>query len=199
MVGDACFFDRIAADWDATRAADEEKISRLVNMIGLGPGARVLDAGSGTGILLPFIKNITGSQGQITAVDFSAKMLAIAQAKYAGLGGIEFVVADIMSFMTDNLYDAIVCFNFFPHIKDKHLFFQHMRNILVEKGILTIMHDLSREQVNAIHGGTAAVQDDRLAAAATVCEWLTAAGYNVVNVIDGNDCYFIKAAKSSQQ
>lgn len=189
------FFDKIASCWDRTRLADNGKITQLVEMIGLKPGFKVLDAGSGTGILLPFIKQAVGPDGQITAVDFSANMLAKAEKKYGGLGGITFAVADIMGFVSDNAFDAVLCFNFFPHIKDKPRFMNHMRSHLREGGCLVIMHDISRQQVNAIHQGSEVVKNDRLAPGETVCGWLTAAGYQVARLIDIDDRYFIKAVK----
>ncbi|QDR79062.1 class I SAM-dependent methyltransferase [Sporomusa termitida] len=195
-MGDELFFDRIAGQWDATRAADAGKIGKLVELIGIAPGSRVLDAGSGTGVLLPYIHKVVGNEGQITAVDFSANMLQQAKTKYAALRNIEFVVADIMNFSTAPGFDHVICFNFFPHVKNKSLFLQHIRNALNSGGMLTIMHDLSRQQVNAVHQASAAVKEDRLACGETVSQWLTGAGYEVICRIDDSDCYFIKARKT---
>lgn len=191
------FFDKIASCWDSTRAVDSPKITELVKMIGLEPGFSVLDAGSGTGVLLPFIKEVVGVTGKITAVDFSANMLAKAEAKYASLGGISFAVADIMEFIPENgIVDAVVCFNFFPHIKDKQSFMTHIRRYLSKGGLLVIMHDISRQQVNAIHEDSESVKNDRLAPGETVSGWLTTTGYQVTQIIDADDRYFIKAVKT---
>ncbi|TWH51674.1 class I SAM-dependent methyltransferase [Sporomusa sp. KB1] len=191
------FFDKIASQWDSTRAVDSKKIDELVEMIGLEPGFSVLDAGSGTGVLLPFIKKSIGSAGKIAAVDFSANMLAKAEEKYGSLGGITFAVADIMEFVPENgVFDAVLCFNFFPHIKEKQRFMTHMRSQLRKGGFLVIMHDISRQQVNAIHEDSKAVKNDRLAPGETVSRWLTTAGYQVTQIIDDEDRYFVKAVKS---
>ena len=191
------FFDKIASQWDSTRAVDSKKIAALVEMIGLEPGFSVLDAGSGTGVLLPFIKKAIGSAGKITAVDFSANMLAKAEEKYGSLGGISFAVGDIMEFVPEHgVFDAVLCFNFFPHIKDKQRFMTHMRSHLRAGGFLVIMHDISRQQVNAIHQDSEAVKNDRLASGDIVSGWLTTAGYQVTQIIDAEDRYFIKAVKS---
>lgn len=191
------FFDAIAGQWDSTRAIDAKKIAELIKMTWLEPGFNVLDAGSGTGVLLPFIKHAIGSAGKITAVDFSANMLAKAEEKYGGLGGITFTVADIMEFEpADGLFDAVMCFNFFPHIKDKFKFMTRMRSHLRAKGFLIIMHDISRQHVNAIHQESTVVNNDRLAPGETVREWLLAAGYQVAKMVDAADRYFIKAVKS---
>ena len=191
------FFDKIAGQWDSTRAVDSKKIAELVELVGLDPGFNVLDAGSGTGVLLPFIKKAVGSAGKITAVDFSANMLAKAEEKYGSLGSISFAVADIMQFVPeDGIFDAVLCFNFFPHIKDKQRFMIHMRSLLRKGGLLVIMHDISRQQVNAIHQDSEVVKNDRLASGETVRESLTIDGYQVTQIIDGDDRYFIKAVKS---
>lgn len=191
------FFDKIASQWDSTRAVDSKKIDELVEIVGLESGFSVLDAGSGTGVLLPFIKKAIGSTGKITAVDFSANMLAKAEEKYGSLGGISFVVGDIMEFLPEHsVFDAILCFNFFPHIMDKQRFMTHMRILLREGGFLVIMHDISRQQVNTIHQDSEVVKNDRLASGETVSGWLTTAGYQVTQIMDGEDRYLIKAVKS---
>lgn len=190
------FFDKIANSWDSTRSIDAAKIAELVETAGLMPGFNVLDAGSGTGVLLPFLKQAVGSAGRITAVDFSANMLAKAEEKYGSLGGITFAVADIMEFVPeDGVFDAVFCFNFFPHIKDKQKFMAHVQSCLREDGFLIIMHDISRHQVNAIHQDSEVVKNDRLAPGEMVREWLTTAGYQVNQIVDAEDRYFIKAIK----
>lgn len=191
------FFDGIASRWDSTRLVDSAKIAELVSMVGLKAGFDVLDAGSGTGVLLPFLKEAVGVTGKITAVDFSANMLAKAEEKYGKLGGITFTVADIMEFLANSsLFDTVVCFNFFPHIKDKQQFMKLIREHLREGGCIVIMHDISRHQVNAIHQDSEMVKNDRLADGETVSEWLTTAGFQVTHSIDAEDRYFIKAVNT---
>ncbi len=194
------FFDKIAGQWDSTRLIDAKKIAELVNMAGLESGFKVLDAGSGTGVLLPFLKEAVGVPGKITAVDFSANMLAKAEEKYGCLGDITFAVADVMEFLPKSgLFDAVVCFNFFPHIKEKQLFMSLARNQLQDGGTLVIMHDISRHQVNAIHQDSAVVKNDRLPDGETVGGWLTTAGYQVTQTIDTDDRYFIKAVNAGKK
>lgn len=198
MDNERAFFDAIAGQWDNTRAVDSGKIAGLIKITDLKPGFHVLDAGSGTGVLLPFIKDAVGSSGKITAVDFSANMLAKAKKKYAKLGGITFTVADIMEYVPGNGgFDAILCFNFFPHIRDKQQFMTRMRNYLKEDGCLVIMHDMSRQQVNGIHQGSDIVKEDTLASGIEVREWLITAGYQVPQIVDTDDRYYIKAVKSN--
>ncbi len=70
-----------------------------------------------------------------------------------------------------------------------------MRSQLRDSGFLVIMHDISRQQVNAIHQDSGVVRNDRLASGETVRQWLITAGYQVHQMIDADDRYFVKAIK----
>ena len=192
-LSESTFFDKLAASWDDMREKNENKLQEMVRLIGFRSGDRVMDVGSGTGVLLPFIHQAIGSAGQITAVDFSAGMLERARVNYRQLGRIRFVVADVMEMPVDDLYDQIVCLNFFPHVKNKPEFLTKMRRHLKLNGTLVIMHDISREKVNAIHGGSREVAEDRLPPATEVVTWLRQANYDIREVIDCEDRYFIRA------
>ncbi len=192
---EAEFFDSLAAQWDTSRAVDFEKLTFLLSMMDISRGAHVLDVGSGTGVLLPYLKDAIGSSGSITALDFSKEMLARAQEKYEGLEGINYVCDDVLKYETKDLYDVVVCLNFFPHIKDKTVFLHRMKQFLKPKAMLVVMHDISRQAVNAIHQGCAAVQEDRLPGSKILAKMLEQAGYRVQNEIDCEKYYFVKAIR----
>jgi demethylmenaquinone methyltransferase/2-methoxy-6-polyprenyl-1,4-benzoquinol methylase len=195
-MSNSTFFDKLAEQWDDSRMPDNKKITQLVELIGLRRGDKVLDAGCGTGVLLPFVKNAIGQEGFITALDYSPKMIARAAAKFSGLGGINFLVCDIMEYESASLYDAVICFNFFPHIQDRTGFFRCISDLLAQGGSLIIMHDISRETVNGVHQSCEAVENDLLPPGETVKKVLLEAGFAVELVIDGNDRYFVKAVKN---
>lgn len=191
------FFDKLAAQWDKTRMPDDVKIAQLIEMCGLSPGDKVLDVGSGTGVLIPFVKNVVGPEGYITAIDYSAKMIERAEDKFKGLGGIDFVVSDIMEFTNEVFYDAVLCLNFFPHIGDKPAFFHRVADMLADKGKLIIMHDISRQAVNGVHQSCEKVKNDLLPPGEAVQKLLIEAGYDAVLVVDSDDRYFIKALRNN--
>lgn len=195
-MSNSIFFDKLAEQWDDSRMPDSEKITSLVELIGMHRGDKVLDAGCGTGVLIPFVKNAIGTEGIITALDYSPKMVARAAAKFNCLGGINFLVCDIMEHKSASSYDVVICFNFFPHIQDRAGFFRRISELLAQGGKLIIMHDISRETVNGVHQSCQAVEKDLLPPGETVKKMLLAAGYAVELVVDSDDRYFIKAVKS---
>jgi ubiquinone/menaquinone biosynthesis C-methylase UbiE len=196
MSTEADFFNSCAEKWDVIREENSMKLCQLIRLIGLQSGANVLDVGSGTGVLLPYIQEAIGPQGKITAMDFSAKMLEKAEDKFAGLGHISFVVCDIMDFLRQKpsvRYDAVISLNFFPHLgADKRIYIKKMHRLIRPNGSLVIMHDISRKQVNAIHGECAHVREDRLPQAKVVADWLDAAGYSDIYTLDNDEMYFVK-------
>lgn len=189
------FFNDLAARWDDLRAADETKIAGLVRLAGLHAGNEVLDVGCGTGVLLPHLLAAVGDTGKITAIDFAENMVAKAREKLGQRDNIAYIAGDIWSYEPVTAYDTIFCFNFFPHAADKPRFVARMRGLLKDGGALIIMHDKPRTAVNAIHSSSRVVTDDRLPAGTIVADMLTAAGYEVHEIIDDEDKYFVKAVK----
>jgi demethylmenaquinone methyltransferase/2-methoxy-6-polyprenyl-1,4-benzoquinol methylase len=187
------FFNEIANSWDDMRNVNVEMLTFLTGLMDLAQGDKVLDIGSGTGVLLPFIYQQIGSLGMITAVDFSEKMLQCSERKFKDLSNISFKVMDIMAFQNDYVYDKVSCLNFFPHVQDKPAFLLKIQALLKPGGVLFIMHDISREAVNAIHGSSEGVREDRLPEGSAVGEMLSSANFRVETMIDNEQCYFIKA------
>jgi ubiquinone/menaquinone biosynthesis C-methylase UbiE len=84
-------FDTLAEDWDALRAellggalSPPEIASLLVPH-----GMRLVDAGAGTGVSLPWLSAVAGEDGRVVAVERSAAMAARARKRAASLGNVE--------------------------------------------------------------------------------------------------------------
>lgn len=190
------FFDRLAGNWDESRAHDDAKLSRLIEMAGIHAQDRVLDIGCGTGVLLPFLKAVVGENGSITELDFSANMIARAKMKHGDTAGVTYVVADILEYEPGVLFTKVVCLNFYPHVQDKNLFIKRMNRLLDDQGALIIMHDMSRAAVNAIHGQSAVVTEDRLPPVEDIAKLLAENGFVVDKTMDTADLYFIRGRKA---
>jgi ubiquinone/menaquinone biosynthesis C-methylase UbiE len=84
----------------------------------LGPGQRVLDAATGTGIAAEAALAIVGPGGHVTAADISQAMVDRARQRLAGVPNTSIVVADGQSLsFDDGSFDAVLCslgLMFFP-------------------------------------------------------------------------------------
>ena len=87
------FFDAQSRSWDSRMIRDPDLLRCLLAWLPLQSGDSVLDVGTGTGVLLPYIREIA-PQGEIDAVDISPGMLAVAQDKYGDDAHIHFISAD---------------------------------------------------------------------------------------------------------
>jgi len=146
------YFDQLAPTWD--EELTPEKLKRLGNIIkelGIKPGYCVLDIGSGTGVLLPFLIAELGSEGKIVALDFSAEMLGQAKAKnFPPIVG--FAQADVLAIpLADNSVDLAICNSVLPHFTDKAKALKEIARMLRNNGRVVICHTMSRAMVNQLH------------------------------------------------
>lgn len=192
---DRAFFNRVAGEWDDTRAVDAAKLKLLINMSGVAEGDLVLDVGCGTGVIIPLLVNAVGEGGHVTAVDFAEEMVVRAAEKYRRFTNVKFVAEDILKYEGNEGIDVVVCLNVFPHLVDKLGFVIRIRGFLRVGGVLAIMHDRSRTEVNAIHAETKQVKKHKLPAAKEVAGLLSDAGFRIMAVIDDADIYFVKAVR----
>jgi len=70
-----------------------------------------------------------------------------------------------------------------------------MYSVLRWGGSIVVMHDISRDKVNQIHGKCQAVKDHVLPAAFIVEGMLKKAGYHHVIGVDNEEMYFVKGIK----
>ena len=93
------FFNSIAKDWDNIIKVDETKINYLLSQIDIKEDDYILDVGTGTGVLIPFLAKLS-PKGSIKAVDISCNILDIARNKFDDINNIEFTLLNVE---TDNL------------------------------------------------------------------------------------------------
>lgn len=173
------FFDRRAAQWEETCYPPDTRarIAPLVAELGIRPGARLLDIGTGTGILLPYLLESIGPNGRLFAFDLSFPMVREAQCKPEA--------ARVGLFQADALrlpvrkasLDQIVCFACFPHLPDPKAALTEMARVLVPGGRLAIAHLLGRAELARHHGGCSEVAEDRLPPADRMEALVESAGF----------------------
>jgi len=69
------FFDEMAGVWNKTCRYDTGRIEKVLSVLQLKQGDTVLDIGTGTGVMIPFIREQVGHYAPIVAVDSSEKRL----------------------------------------------------------------------------------------------------------------------------
>ena len=194
------YFDQLAPTWD--KELTRERLNCLGNIVrelGIKPGYYVLDIGSGTGALLPFLIAELGDEGKIVALDFSAEMLGQAQAKnFPPIVG--FAQADVLAIpLADNSVDLAMCNSAFPHFDDKVKALKEIARVLRNNGRLVICHTMSREMLNRLHqsiGGI--VASDLLPDESQLRGLIKQAGLRVTHFEDGPDRYLVIAEKSAR-
>jgi len=194
------YFDQLAPIWDKELTRERLKcLGNIVKELGIKPGYYVLDIGSGTGVLLPFLIAELGDEGKIVALDFSAEMLGQAKAKtFQPLVG--FAQADVLSIpLADNSVDLAICNSVFPHFNDKVKALKEIARVLRNNGRLVICHTMSREMLNRLHqsiGGV--IANDLLPHEFQLRGLIKQAGLRVTHFEDGPERYLLIAEKSAR-
>ncbi|MDG6221602.1 MAG: class I SAM-dependent methyltransferase, partial [Candidatus Thermoplasmatota archaeon] len=97
-----------------------EKIEKILSLVQVRGHERILDVGTGTGVLIPFYEKLLSS-GTVMALDSSEKMIEVAKNKFPREKHprIEFRVGDVHDMGYSEEFDMAMCYSCFPHFHDK--------------------------------------------------------------------------------
>ena len=112
------FLDSNSINWDYTKIMDICKISYILDRFSIKENDKILDVGTGTGMLIPFVHQ-HNPKGNIKGVDKSLNMIEIAKEKFKNVQNIEFQLADVESDDIKGTFDKIILFSVFPLLKHK--------------------------------------------------------------------------------
>lgn len=188
------FFDQLAPRWDRESSHPEEALRRLTELngrLGLAPGQELLEVGCGTGQLTGWLAN-TVAPGRVVAADFSPAMLA--EARRRNLPA-KFRLLDICSDepLTDR-FDVVLCFNAFPHFRQKPTALRQMARSLKPGGRLFILHLVGSAEINAFHQNlNGPVCNDLLPSPDKWPDLLESAGLRLASLVDQPDLFLLQA------
>ncbi len=191
------YFNSRAAIWDeAVAEHDTAKLLKMVGRMRLGGGSKILDVGTGTGVLLPFMVDAIGADGQVFALDFAELMLRRARRKQ-GSNRVSYLLADIGALpATAGSFDIVVCYSSFPHFPDKPQALSEIHRVMRKGGRLLICHTSSRHAINQTHRKLPAVNHDLLPSERQMRRLLAAAGFCEISIEDSRDSYLASATRS---
>lgn len=192
------FFNELADDWDETTHHNSGKLYKIITILGLKSGERVLDVGCGTGVMIPHIREHLKGEGSIVAVDFSEKMIDIAREKFppTEYPDVEFLATDVNEMKMKDEYDAILCYSCFPHFNDQFETTEHLSGGLKENGRLMVAHSESRNSINEMHrNAEVVVSSDYLPTSTEIVDIMKRCGLDIQQIIDSKDIFLVMGMK----
>ncbi len=189
------YFNQRATVWDETSSeTDVTKLELMAKRLNIKPGSTLLDVGSGTGVLIPFLLSRIGREGRLVALDFAEEMLKRAQAK--GYKDIGYLHADVTSIpVGDEIFDVVVCYSSFPHFQDKLQALAEINRVTKSGGRLLICHTSSRAMINQFHRQIPAVENDAIPDEPEMQFLLSWAGFTDIKIDDSSEGYLCSARK----
>lgn len=112
----------------------------------------VLDLGTGTGVLVPYLSEIVGPDGHVTAIDLSEGMLSRAIEKYGSLKNVEFLKIDFEEEQIPGVYDVVMLYSVYPHLHSPADTFEWLFKMnMSQEGIIVVAFPSDEEFINNIH------------------------------------------------
>lgn len=187
------FFDTLAPAWDENEVrSTPERVKHILSQLPISKGMDVLDLGTGTGVLLPYLSEIVGPEGHVTAIDLSEGMLSIARKKYGHLENVEFRKLDFEEEQIPGKYDVALLYSVYPHLHApadtiEWLFKMNMK----PNGRIVIAFPSDEEFINNIHHERKA-EHDHLPPAHTLAEMIRNWGFRAEVLAATHDEYIVE-------
>lgn len=186
MLDNKEYFNKLASKWDEISKPEVSNLIRIMSLTKLNEKSSILDVGTGTGVLIPFL--LEEDPSKVIAIDLSENMIELARNKHFD-SRVEFIVGDILNSHLEN-FDCIMLHNVYPHIENKEELFKKAKSMLNRNGMLIIAHSISRDRVNRVHDNNIGDSVERLPVADKTAN-LMSHYFEITDVID-EEIYFVK-------
>ncbi|MEV0117287.1 class I SAM-dependent methyltransferase [Streptomyces sp. NPDC050844] len=185
------FFAARAADWDSRFPDDGPAYRAAAGELGLRPGARVLDAGCGTGRALPALRDAVGPSGVVLGIDLTPAMLEAAVRAGRDRDG-QLLLADVTRLpLRSGSLDAVFGAGLISHLPDPARNLRELSRVVRPGGLLALFHPIGRAALAARQGRQ--ITPDDLRAEANLRPLLATSGWQMTSYVD-EDARFLALA-----
>lgn len=191
-------FDKQSATWhEKIRVDDQERLYQIFKNEAIGLKKPILDAGCGTGVLLPVLSKLNVNLLPLYEVDLSHHMLTKNRENHRNNLMAEYVQVDVGKLpFKANFFQTIISFASYPHFKQKERVQKEFWRVLSPNGLLVILHLMNHENLNKMHervGGS--VKNDCLPHIDQLSSDLELKNFTILHKEDRNDLYLLIAQK----
>ncbi len=114
--------------------------ARVIDTLAPRPGERVVDLGTGPGLLALELAQHTGPTGAVCGVDFSESMVALAERRCGALPFVSIRVGDVSALpYDDRSFDAAVCTQVYEFVPDIERALRELKRVLEPGGRAVIV------------------------------------------------------------
>ena len=168
------------------------RLEKIVAAAVIKDDDRVLDVGSGTGILIPLIQKYHPSK--IIACDLSKEMLGQLEKNYSAVETIQKDIRDLA--LPDASIDVVFINACYPNIADKEGAFANIGRMLKKSGRLTVSHPLGKSFVDTLRPGAPYPLDD-FPSKTEALDLFHPYGFNIKAYVDEAKLYILTLIKTN--
>ena len=193
------FFETLACADDplAFRPEHEPRVARLRRRLGDLRGKRVFEPGCGAGPLTARLAEWVGAEGHVLALDACPGMVAHCERSVAAHAHVRTIRGKAEEAELEaGVWDLVLCFRLYPHLAAPAAFLSRCADWLAPAGELVIANLEGSRELNAFHAGRAGVRDDVMPAGSELARQLRATGWQVADVVDEPEEYFLRARRA---
>ncbi|WP_055695277.1 class I SAM-dependent methyltransferase [Streptomyces prasinopilosus] len=185
------FFTERAAGWDRRFPDDGPAYAAAVAGLGLREGARVLDAGCGTGRALPPLRAAVGPSGTVLGADLTPAMLREAVRAGRDRDG-TLLLTDVSALpLRPGSLDAVFAAGLIAHLPHPAGNLRELARVVRPGGVLALFHPLGRAALAARQGRS--ITPDDLRAEPNLRPLLAGSGWHMTSYVD-EDARFLTLA-----
>lgn len=189
------FFSARAADWDSRFPDDGPAYAAAVAELGLREGARVLDAGCGTGRALPPLRDAVGPSGVVLGADLTPAMLEAAARAGRDADGL-LLLADVSALpVRSESLDAVFAAGLIAHLPNPAENLRELARVVRPGGTLAVFHPIGRAALAARQGRQITPED--LRAEPNLRPLLAGSGWRMTSYVDEDDRFLALAVREA--